>query len=496
MSDPGTAPVDRHRAALFVGTSAAGLTALVLGAACFAVLVALVGSQSPVLAVDRRVTAWLNGAVTGNPVLVAVLERITMLGGPTASWVILTTLTVALLIRRQWRLACFVAVTGLGAAVLSPAVKLLVGRLRPTVGTPLVSVGDPSFPSGHALGSLVTYGVLLLVLLPLLGRRARNPVIVAVAVLVVAIGFTRLALGVHYLTDVLAGWLLGLGWLAAATIAFQAWRRAAGLRVPPATDGLAPEAAPALAPATDGGPVPPHPMRRAATLVVCWVVLLGALLGVGVFVTTVLPGSAVAAADVAVVRWLAEHRTPPGTTVAQLTGLLGSTPVVLAVAFVAAVLLLAVTRRWRPVVFLATVLVGEITLFLITGTIISRPRPPVEHLGPPLPTSSFPSGHTSAAISLYGGIAVVVLTRTRAWWRWLVLAAAVLVAASVAWSRLYYGVHYPTDEIGSALLAVSWLVACWYVLRPGEGVRVNELASEPSAQRPRGASSSRSEGEG
>ncbi|MDN5749778.1 MAG: phosphatase PAP2 family protein, partial [Pseudonocardia sp.] len=463
-----TAPDERRRAELFVGRSSAGLAALVLGAAGFAVLLALVVAQSPVLALDRRIAAWLNGAVAGHPVLVTVLQRVTGLGGSTATWVILTTLGVALLVRRRWRLAGFVAVTGLGALVLTPTVKLLVGRLRPVVDAPLVSVGDPSFPSGHALASVVTYGVLLLVLLPVLGRRTRRSVIVAVAVLVVAIGFTRLALGVHYLTDVVAGWLLGLGWLTVTTVAFRAWRRDAGLPAGPVTRGLAPEAGAELAPAPEGtAPVVAHPGRRAAALLVGWVLLLGVLLGAGWLVTVVLPGTAVDAVNISVVRWLAEHRTPTATELAQLVGPLGSTPVVLALSFVAAVLLLAVTRRWRPVLFLAVVLIGELSLFLITGTIISRPRPPVEHLGPALPTSSFPSGHTSAAISLYGGVAVVVLTRTRAWWRWLVLAAAVLIAASVALSRLYYGVHYPTDVLGSALLAVPWLAACWYLLRPG-----------------------------
>ncbi|MDN5860941.1 MAG: phosphatase PAP2 family protein [Pseudonocardia sp.] len=473
MSDPGgteAARADRLRAALFTGRSVAGLSVLVLGGVCFAVLVALVESQAPVLAFDRRITAWLNSAVAGHQVLVAALEVITALGGPVTGTVVMTTLWTALLIRRQWRLAGFVAVAGLGALVLSPTVKLLVGRLRPMVGTQLVSVGGPSFPSGHALGSLVVYGVLLLVVLPVLGRRARRLVTVAVAVLVLAIGFTRLALGVHFLTDVLAGWLLGLGWLTVTTVAFRAWRRDAGLPAGPVERGLAPETGAELAPAAAGtGPVLPRPWRQAATLLIGWVLLLGVLLGTGWLVTVVLPGTAVDAADIAVVRWLAEHRTPTATTLATLVGRLGSTPVVLALSFAAAVLALALTRRWRPVLFLAVVMAGEVTLFLVTATVISRPRPPVEHLGPALPTAGFPSGHTSAAISFYGAVAVVVLTRTRGWWRWLVLAAAVLIAASVALSRLYSGVHYPSDVLGSALLAVPWLVACWYVLRPGAG---------------------------
>jgi undecaprenyl-diphosphatase len=72
----------------------------------------------------------------------------------------------------------------------------------------------------------------------------------------------------------------------------------------------------------------------------------------------------------------------------------------------------------------------------------------------------------AAALTLYGGIAVVVWTWVRARWRWLVLAAASLAVGSVAAGRLYYGVHYPTDVAGSLLLAGCWLLATGYILRP------------------------------
>jgi undecaprenyl-diphosphatase len=467
----GTAEPGRYAAGRFVGTSAAGLVALALGAGAFAVLLTLVTSESPVLAVDRGVAARLNEAVTGQPLLVAVLDLVTGLGGGPTSALILTTLTVGLLIRRRPRLAIYVAVTGVGAAVLSPAVKMLIGRLRPAVETPVAFVGGASFPSGHALGSIVTYGVLLLVLVPVLRPRWRRPVIVAVTLLVVAIGFTRLALGVHFLTDVLAGWLLGLGWLAVTTVAFRAWRCGAGLATGSLSSGLAPEAASALAPAPDRAePELPHPQRRAAALGVVWVLLLGLLLSAGWLVTAVLAGTAVDRVNIGIVRWMADHRTPVATTAANVADAIGSTPGILAACFVAATLLLAVTRQWRPVLFLAVVMVGEVTLFLVSGSIISRPRPPVEQLGPPLPTSSFPSGHVSATISFYGGLAALSITRSTSWWRWLVPAAAAMLAASVALSRLYYGVHYPSDTVGSVLLAVPWLIACGYLLRPGRPV--------------------------
>jgi undecaprenyl-diphosphatase len=95
-------------------------------------------------------------------------------------------------------------------------------------------------------------------------------------------------------------------------------------------------------------------------------------------------------------------------------------------------------------------------------------RPPVTHLGPELPvTASFPSGHVAAAISLYGAVAILLWHTTRRWLRWLVAAAGgVLLPAFVAASRLYRGVHFPTDVAGSILLAVTWLAVAWWVVRP------------------------------
>ncbi|MFC4852785.1 phosphatase PAP2 family protein [Actinophytocola glycyrrhizae] len=92
---------------------------------------------------------------------------------------------------------------------------------------PVYTAPGMSFPSGHAMSSLVSYGVLLLVFTPLLRPATRRATIAVVATLVFVIGFTRMALGVHYLSDVVAGWLLGCLWLLLTTFAFRRWRQEA-----------------------------------------------------------------------------------------------------------------------------------------------------------------------------------------------------------------------------------------------------------------------------
>ena len=459
----------------FARRSALGFVAVVIGALLLALAVLL--AAEPLLRVDERIAGGLNTVVAPRPWLVTVLEVLTAPGAAVTAWIVLTTLTIVLVIRRRHRLAVYVAVTGLGTAVLSPLLKQLVDRLRPMVDTPVAAAGGPSFPSGHTLAATVWVGVVLLVLLPVVPPRRRRLAVAIGVALVVVVGLTRIALGVHFVSDVLAGWLIGAAWLLATATAFRTWRRHEGLAVVHAVDGLAPEIADDL----DHAPERPvaHPWTTAAQLLVVAVLLLGAVVGAGLLVVHVLAGTAVGRADVGVVRWFAEHRVPWLDTVSAPLAELGNTKVIIVGGLVAAVLAYVITRRWRAPLVIATVLVGEVLIFLAGSAVVGRTRPPVAHLDTVLPpTSSFPSGHTAAAICLYGAIAALVLRSTHARWRWAVLGVAVAIIVGVAFARLYRGAHHPTDVFASAAFAVPWLLA---TLRLVGGDRA---ATAPAAGRP------------
>ena len=467
----------------FARRSALGFVAVVLGALLLALVVRI--ATGPVARLDQGVAGSLNTVVAPRPWLVTVLQVLTAPGSAITAWIVLSTLTVALLIRRRYRLATYVAVTGLGTAVLSPLLKQLVDRLRPIVDLPVAAAGGPSFPSGHTLAATVWVGVALLVLLPVIPpRRRRIAVAVGVAVVVV-VGLTRIALGVHFVSDVLAGWLVGTGWLLVTATAFHAWRRGDGLAVPAAVDGLAPEVAGDLDHAPERPPV--HPWTTVAQLLVAAVLLLGAVVGIGLLIVHVGTGTAFERADVGVVQWLADHRVPWLDTVSAPLAEMGNTKVIVVSGIVAAVLAFVITRRWRASLVIATVLVGEVLIFLASAAVVGRPRPPVPHLDGVLPpTSSFPSGHTAAAVCLYGALAALVLRGTRAWWRWVVLALAVALVVGVAFARLYRGAHHPTDVLTSVAFAVPWLLVTLRLIadKPVTGGPAASGARARAARRP------------
>ena len=133
------------------------------------------------------------------------------------------------------RLAIWAVVTTAVGALLGVVLKQLVHRARPTFPDPVASAGSYSFPSGHALGSFLGCGILLLIALPLLGRTGRAWAWAAAAFLVLLTGFDRIALGVHFVSDVVGGWVAAGALLVGTTTAFGAWR---GARRP--SDGVDP----------------------------------------------------------------------------------------------------------------------------------------------------------------------------------------------------------------------------------------------------------------
>jgi len=448
--------------------SLAPLIAVTAAAMVFTVLLILVRLQWPPLeSVDHAAAARLNSLVAGDSTLVTVIKAVTWLGSDGVLWAVIGASVVVLALRKRWRLAAYLLITGAGALVLDPVLKSLVGRLRPVVAHPVAHGAGNSFPSGHSLGSVVCYGAVLLVFLPAARGRWRAAFITMIVTLVTLIGISRILLGVHYLSDVVGAWSLGIAWLGLTAFAFEVGRRAAGEPVTdPVTEGLEPEARADLRPTR---PEPAEGLRHrgriAAGILTAWVLILGLMVGFGELVIKAGDGNVLG--DRTIPHWFAAHRAPGLTRWSLIISDLGATEAILIVSVATAVVFLAVTRRWRPVIFLAVVMAGELGAFLAIAAVVKRPRPDVAQLDHHLPTSAYPSGHEAATCCLYVAIAILVIGSARGWWRWLSLIPAIVMPVLVALSRLYRGEHHPTDILGSIIFAGLWLTATSLLIRPG-----------------------------
>jgi len=176
--------------------------------------------------IDATVATELHEHARSNPELVAFGLAVTAVASASAIGAIAVAVGLVLARRRRFDLlACWLA--GLaGAAVLREVLKQTIRRPRPAFPDPLVVESSTSFPSGHALGSVVCFGILAYFALLAAGsRRTGLAAVGAAAVLVLAVGLSRLYLGAHYPTDVLAGYAAGVGWLAVWLGGWEAVRR-------------------------------------------------------------------------------------------------------------------------------------------------------------------------------------------------------------------------------------------------------------------------------
>jgi undecaprenyl-diphosphatase len=451
------------------------LAIVTAAALLFTLLLLLVRLQwAPLESADHGAANGLNSLIAGHPVAVSIAKAVTWLGSGGVLWTLTGAAAVVLAIRRQWRLTAYLLVVGVGEMVLDPVLKALVGRLRPVVAHPIAHGNGDSFPSGHALGSIVCYGALFLVFLPAVRGTWRRVFTAVIVTLIAAIGISRLLLGVHYISDVLGGWTLGITWLGITAFAFELSRQAAGKPVTdPVTEGLEPEARTDLQPTepeTDMHHDRTHTYGRiAAGVVVSWVLILGALTGIGKLIMITHNGNGNLLGDHTIPHWFAAQRTGTLNHWSLIVSNLGATQDILIVSVAACVVFVAVTRHWRPVIFLAVVMIGELAAFLTVAAIVKRPRPDVSHLDSNLPTSAFPSGHMAATTCLYVGIAILVIGHARGWWRYLFLIPAIVMPVAVALARMYRGEHHPTDILASVLFAALWLTATTMLIKPNAG---------------------------
>jgi membrane-associated phospholipid phosphatase len=195
-----------------LGLPALPVVAFLQSVATFALLAHAYAAGYPIVQVDAQLANALHANVV--PSATTALSAVTLFGSTPVLALVVGATAAYLAPRRRGREAALLVVTLVGAQLLTWILKAIFERPRPSFEDPVATASWFSFPSGHALSSIAVYGALAYVLARGIRlRRTRLSAFAGVGLLVAVIGFSRLYLGVHYLTDVLAGYSAGLALL-------------------------------------------------------------------------------------------------------------------------------------------------------------------------------------------------------------------------------------------------------------------------------------------
>jgi len=185
---------------------------------------AILGLANPFQNADQGIATWFHDRLTS--AFVSVLRALTEFGSSEWIGIVVFALVLFFVWKRWWPSLVTLLVAVPCGMLLNEWLKLAVHRDRPFVEGAFVDWSGYSFASGHTIGATLLYGQLLLFVLPSLRtRHLRLLCIFSAASLILLVGFTRIALGAHFLTDVLAAMFFGIIWLMLCTVLGKSVRR-------------------------------------------------------------------------------------------------------------------------------------------------------------------------------------------------------------------------------------------------------------------------------
>jgi undecaprenyl-diphosphatase len=191
-----------------------------VAAGLFLAIALAITLSTPLTELDAKAEMWLH--VRATPLISNAMAAVSFLGAPTTLTVVAVAGSLLLWYRRRHSEAATLSTLVLGGNFLNFCLKHLIQRGRPVFDDPILSLPTYSFPSGHAMASTVFYGLLSIYALANAGQRYAAYIAAAAAIFMVAlVSFSRVYLGLHYLSDVMGGIAEGIAWLA---FCFAAWR--------------------------------------------------------------------------------------------------------------------------------------------------------------------------------------------------------------------------------------------------------------------------------
>ncbi len=387
------------------------LWALLLAAlACFAALTAVF---------------WARVTPTEHPSPVPEWARVLgVIGGPGVLPVVVLAVVAALGFARRWTEARFLLVAVLGAGVSMYVARILLQA----AGADEDGGHMSDFPSGHLVATTAFAAALVVLVFSATHDRPLRAVAVGVAALAVAVmGVARVEAGAHTWLDVAGGVALGLAWVLASALV-----------APP-----------------DGSR---FPHRRTTLLVVFALGAAGFAL-----LAALHDQDPLASVDGEVAVRVAESMPAWAEAIARPLSWIGGVVGITALCVVVLIVLVR-ERAWLDLAFFAAVVLGTQLAVAILKSWFDRPRPDAGSAIPLPSSASFPSGHATSGVAVFGAAAVLAAERLperrQRVWLW---TAAIALGLAIGVSRVVLNVHYVTDVLAGWCLGLAWLAACLLV---------------------------------
>jgi undecaprenyl-diphosphatase len=203
-----------------------GMVVLVIACGIFGEITEDVYEGGAELQVDMDVTNYFHARAT--PGMISAMKGVSFMGSTLFLSVATVIVAVAVAVRKRWHQLVMLGLVVPGGAILNIAVKNVIHRERPVLEHPIVTLTSYSFPSGHTSGSMLFYGLMAIFAMTSTRRRAVHVAAFGAGAGIVAlVGFSRIYLGAHYLSDVLGAMAAGAAWLALCVTAVDTYFRRA-----------------------------------------------------------------------------------------------------------------------------------------------------------------------------------------------------------------------------------------------------------------------------
>jgi membrane-associated phospholipid phosphatase len=440
---------------LFAKWPMIGLTMIVVGGLIFGALAYSVQTNPALLKWDTATAKAMHSYLQNIPSALVEYLIFGFFIGREMIVVIGIVLGLYFLYKRFWREFAMVLIGSGGGGLLWYFLSRYFDRARPAFQTDIV-LSDPSFPSGHTLSALVCYGFLAYLLVPKMPTRFwKWAIVILMAFVALFVGVSRLLLGGHYMTDVIAGYAVGLAW--------------AGL-VYTLVEKLFPTRESAATPVSTRDENTAQGLRspgwfKRFPMIGLLLIIFGALSFGALGYNLMMNGPLVQTDQTVYQDLIVQAKSaPPRISELMIFGFFVGKQVILVIAAILIVYFLY-KRYWLE---LAMLLLSSAAGSLVWNFFISyfaRPRPPVQTGLAVRSIPSFPSGHTMSSIIVYGFLAYLLVPKMPSrFWKWTLIIATVLIILFDGFSRIYQGGHYLTDVLAGYALGIAWAALVYTVI--------------------------------